>query len=76
MPFDVLIVGGGPAGLATSIRIKQLCQQNNTDLSVCLIDKGRYANDGGIVKMRQHVYLVPHHSSHFIQRNWFSHSIR
>jgi hypothetical protein len=41
MPFDVLIVGGGPAGLAASIRIKQLCSKYDTDLSVCLIDKGR-----------------------------------
>jgi hypothetical protein len=42
MPFDVLIVGGGPAGLAASIRIKQMCQESGKDLSVCLIDKGRY----------------------------------
>lgn len=43
MPFDVLIVGGGPAGLAAAIRIKQLCADTGKDLSVCLIDKGRYA---------------------------------
>lgn len=40
MPFDVLIVGGGPAGLSAGIRIKQLCIDHNYDLSVCIIDKG------------------------------------
>jgi electron-transferring-flavoprotein dehydrogenase len=36
MAFDVLIVGGGPAGLSASIKLKQL----NPDISVCVIDKG------------------------------------
>jgi electron-transferring-flavoprotein dehydrogenase len=36
MVFDVVIVGGGPAGLAAAIRIKQL----NAELGVCLIEKG------------------------------------
>lgn len=41
MAFDVLVVGGGPAGLASAIRLKQLCAETGKDLSVCLIDKGR-----------------------------------
>ncbi len=40
MEFDVLIVGGGPAGLGAAIRIKQLAAANDHDVSVCVIEKG------------------------------------
>jgi len=40
MPFDILIVGSGPAGLSAAIRIKQLCIEKDINLSVCIVEKG------------------------------------
>ncbi len=40
MEFDVLVVGGGPAGLAAAIRLRELAVERNVELSVCLIEKG------------------------------------
>jgi electron-transferring-flavoprotein dehydrogenase len=40
MEYDVVIVGAGPSGLSTAIRLLQIAEETGNDLTVCVIEKG------------------------------------
>jgi len=63
MNFDVVIVGAGPSGLTMGIRLAQLAQEQERELTICILEKGAEVGahilSGAVVETRTLAELIP-----------------
>ena len=63
MDFDMVVIGGGPAGLATAIRFSQLAAEAGDEFTVCLVEKGSeigaHILSGAVIEPRALTELIP-----------------